>query len=105
RAQLREGHGERGEVFRGAVPRACRRRRGLAAARRGRRDRRGDAPGVTANPASSALAARLEKLAIRSKLDLALHLPLRYEDETRLTPLKEARSRTPAAVEDGRLDL
>jgi len=54
---------------------------------------------VTTGPAKTALAARLEKLGIRSKLDLVLHLPLRYEDETRLTPLKEARAGTPVLVE------
>jgi ATP-dependent DNA helicase RecG len=42
---------------------------------------------------------RLEKLGIRSQLDLVLHLPLRYEDETRLTPLKQARAGTPVQVE------
>ncbi len=47
----------------------------------------------------SAVEARLEKLGIRSKLDLALHLPLRYEDETRLTPLAEARPGAPVLVE------
>ncbi|HUP30286.1 MAG TPA: ATP-dependent DNA helicase RecG [Usitatibacter sp.] len=41
----------------------------------------------------------LEKLGIRGKLDLALHLPLRYEDETRLTPLKDVRPGIPALVE------
>jgi ATP-dependent DNA helicase RecG len=40
---------------------------------------------------SPALARKLEKLGIRSRFDLVLHLPLRYEDETRLTPLGEAR--------------
>ena len=33
------------------------------------------------------LAARLAKLDIRRPEDLVLHLPLRYEDETRLTPI------------------
>ena len=42
---------------------------------------------------------RLEKLGIRSKLDLALHLPLRYEDETRLTQLKDVRPGEPVLVE------
>ena len=42
---------------------------------------------------------RLEKLGIRSKLDLALHLPLRYEDETKLTRLAEVRPGEPALVE------
>jgi ATP-dependent DNA helicase RecG len=49
-------------------------------------------------PAES-LAKSLEKLGIRSKLDLALHLPLRYEDETRLTPLADVRPGEPALVE------
>ncbi|MCB1914926.1 MAG: ATP-dependent DNA helicase RecG [Rhodocyclaceae bacterium] len=35
------------------------------------------------------LAARLAKLDIRGPLDLLLHLPLRYEDETRLTPVAQ----------------
>jgi ATP-dependent DNA helicase RecG len=48
---------------------------------------------------SDAVAARLEKLGIHSSLDLVLHLPLRYEDETRLTPLKEARAGIPVQVE------
>ena len=37
------------------------------------------------------LAARLAKLDIRGPRDLLLHLPLRYEDETRLTPVAMAR--------------
>ena len=32
----------------------------------------------------------MEKLGLRRDIDLALHLPLRYEDETRLTPIAEA---------------
>jgi len=48
---------------------------------------------------SDGIRSRLEKLGIRTKLDLALHLPLRYEDETRLTPLGEARPGVPALVE------
>ena len=43
--------------------------------------------------------ARLEKLGIRSRLDLVLHLPLRYEDETKLTPLAQARPGEPVLVE------
>ncbi len=55
---------------------------------------------VAAAPAArTSLASRLEKLGIRSKLDRVLHLPLRYEDETRLTPLAQARPGTPVAVE------
>ena len=33
----------------------------------------------------------LDKLGLRRDIDLALHLPLRYEDETRLTKLRDAR--------------
>ena len=46
-----------------------------------------------------AVRSKLEKLGIRSSLDLALHLPARYEDETKLTPLKEARPGEPVLVE------
>ena len=54
---------------------------------------------ASASFASPAVASRLEKLGIRSKLDLVLHLPLRYEDETRLTALKDVRPGEPALVE------
>jgi len=54
---------------------------------------------VTPDAAKPALASRLEKLGLRSRLDLVLHLPLRYEDETRLTPLSEARAGEPVQVE------
>ncbi len=37
------------------------------------------------------LAGLLAKLDIRGPQDLLLHLPLRYEDETRLTPIAAAR--------------
>jgi ATP-dependent DNA helicase RecG len=37
------------------------------------------------------LAGRLARLGLRSDADFVLHLPLRYEDETRLTPLCDAR--------------
>ena len=33
----------------------------------------------------------LDKLGLRRDIDLALHLPLRYEDETRITRLADAR--------------
>ena len=48
------------------------------------------APAAKAPPKSPAQKA-LEKLGLRRDIDLALHLPLRYEDETRLTPLAQAR--------------
>ena len=52
-----------------------------------------------AQVAGPGLAARLGKLGIRSKWDLVLHLPLRYEDETRLTALADARPGAPVLVE------
>ncbi len=46
-----------------------------------------------------AVAKKLAKLGLRSADDLALHLPHRYEDETRLTPPESALPGTPALVE------
>jgi ATP-dependent DNA helicase RecG len=54
---------------------------------------------VKAAGAGSKTDALLAKLGIRRKLDLALHLPLRYEDETRLTPLSKARPGESVQVE------
>jgi len=45
-------------------------------------------PGLTW--VSDAVRQKLARLAIHSEQDLALHLPLRYEDETRLTALADA---------------
>ncbi|MDB5868855.1 MAG: ATP-dependent helicase RecG [Polaromonas sp.] len=42
-------------------------------------------------PAKSPAQKALEKLGLRRDIDLALHLPLRYEDETRLVRLADAR--------------
>ena len=39
----------------------------------------------------SAVQKALEKLGLKRDIDLALHLPLRYEDETRITRLRDAR--------------
>jgi ATP-dependent DNA helicase RecG len=36
-----------------------------------------------------AVAGKLAKLGLRSRFDLVLHLPLRYEDETRITPIED----------------
>ncbi len=44
--------------------------------------------------AKSAPQKALEKLNLRRDIDLALHLPLRYEDETRIVKLAEAREAT-----------
>jgi len=42
-------------------------------------------------PAKSPAQKALDKLGLRRDIDLALHLPLRYEDETRITRLADAR--------------
>ena len=49
-------------------------------------------PGKSAN----GIAAGLEKLGLRRPLDFALHLPLRYEDQTRITLLSDAPAAGPA---------
>ena len=41
---------------------------------------------------AKAVSDKLEKLGVRRRLDLVLHLPLRYEDETRLARLAQAMS-------------
>ena len=43
------------------------------------------------SPAKSPVQKALEKLGLRRDIDLALHLPLRYEDETRIVRLADAR--------------
>jgi len=45
------------------------------------------------------LKSKLAKLGLRTDFDLVLHLPLRYEDETTLTPIAEARHGAPVLVE------
>ena len=49
-----------------------------------------DAPQNTAKPLSAPQKA-LHKLGLYRDIDLALHLPLRYEDETRIVKLRDAR--------------
>ncbi len=39
-----------------------------------------------------AIAARLQRLSIRTKMDLILHLPFRYEDRTKITPIERISS-------------
>jgi len=55
-------------------------------------------PAVAKKPgkASTGIAAGLEKLGLKRPLDFALHLPLRYEDQTRITLLAEAPASGPA---------
>ncbi len=50
-------------------------------------------------PAASAAAKALEKLGLVREIDLALHLPLRYEDETRLVAIAALRDGEVAQVE------
>ena len=52
-----------------------------------------------AKPNKSAPQKAMEKLGLVRDIDLALHLPLRYEDETRLTPIAALREGGPAQVE------
>jgi ATP-dependent DNA helicase RecG len=52
-----------------------------------------------AAPAKSAPQKALEKLHLRRDIDLALHLPLRYEDETRIIKLAEAREGDTVQIE------
>jgi len=40
-------------------------------------------------PVSAAISAKLAKLGIHSEADLLLHLPLRWEDETHITPIRD----------------
>jgi ATP-dependent DNA helicase RecG len=42
---------------------------------------------------------KLQKLGLRSRFDLVLHLPLRYEDETALTAPQAAPAGTPVSIE------
>lgn len=56
------------------------------------------APSPAASPKSGPARA-LETLGLTSPIALALHLPLRYEDETRLTPLAEAQPGSTVQVE------
>ena len=49
-------------------------------------------------------AAKLRKLGVRRDFDLVLHLPLRYEDETVLTPIAQAEQGVPVQVEGKVLD-
>ena len=49
--------------------------------------------------APSAAQKALQKMGLRRDIDLALHLPLRYEDETRITPLASARDGQTVQIE------
>ena len=51
-----------------------------------------DAPAATGRSAPSPAQKALQKLGLSGAADLALHLPLRYEDETRIVRLADARA-------------
>jgi ATP-dependent DNA helicase RecG len=56
-------------------------------------------PHASLSGLSRATLALLAKLGIHSQFDLVLHLPLRYDDETRLFPINEAPPGQPVVVE------
>src|SRR5690554_3823685 len=56
-------------------------------------------PTAAAATSGDALARRLAKLDIHRQQDLLLHLPLRYEDETRIVLIRDAREGEPVQVE------
>ncbi|HEY0844805.1 MAG TPA: ATP-dependent DNA helicase RecG [Noviherbaspirillum sp.] len=47
-------------------------------------------PATPAKPKATTGAEKLARLGLRSDMDLVLHLPMRYEDETRIQPIREA---------------
>ncbi len=59
---------------------------------------------TAAAAAAPSLKSKLAKLGITRDFDLVLHLPLRYEDETQLTPIAEAREGAPVQVEGTVID-
>jgi ATP-dependent DNA helicase RecG len=52
-------------------------------------EKAGTAPAKPKKPPATAQS-RLAKLGLRTDMDLVLHLPMRYEDETRVVPIREA---------------
>ncbi len=61
---------------------------------------RGAAPASdAASDFPKALAAKLARIGIHAEADLVLHLPLRYEDETRVVPIAAARQGEAAQIE------
>ncbi|MHB1292991.1 MAG: hypothetical protein ACYCY5_12510, partial [Sulfuricella sp.] len=49
-----------------------------------------DSPLIVPIKASKAIQAKLDKLGLFTAHDLLLHLPLRYQDETRIYPIAHA---------------
>ncbi|CUA94400.1 ATP-dependent DNA helicase RecG [Thiomonas bhubaneswarensis] len=56
-------------------------------------------PSSQSSPGGSGKSSPLHRLGLRSDWDIALHLPLRYEDETRLTPLHALRDGADVTVD------
>lgn len=79
---------------------AARTGKGKAAGKGGKAaEKAGDKPAAPAKPAASAAQKALQKMGLVRDIDLALHLPLRYEDETRITPLRNAREGDTVQIE------
>ena len=74
------------------------------AAARAVRARKPARPKALPAAAPATLTAKLAKLGIQREFDLVLHLPLRYEDETRLTPIAAAPAGVPVQVEGTVID-
>ncbi|MBY0266754.1 MAG: ATP-dependent DNA helicase RecG, partial [Burkholderiales bacterium] len=68
----------------------------------------GPSPASAVHPSlsglSKAVTDKLAKLGIARKFDLVLHLPLRYDDETRLTPIADALPGTELLVQGTVID-
>ena len=56
-------------------------------------------PATPSQKAKSAPQRAMDKLGLRRDIDLALHLPIRYEDETQITPIADSADNTPVQVE------
>ncbi len=63
------------------------------------REQRPERPQVPVAPALTAQQKALRKLGLERDIDLALHLPLRYEDETHIVRLRDAREGDMAQIE------
>ncbi len=79
---------------------AARAGKGKAAGKGGKAaGKAGDKPAAPVKPAASAAQKALQKMGLVRDIDLALHLPLRYEDETRITALRNAREGDTVQIE------
>ncbi len=60
---------------------------------------RGAKPAAAAKSAPTTIAQKLVHIGLREDWDFALHLPMRYEDETRITRVRDALSGLPCQLE------